>query len=39
MKHGFSKVRPLSGGLDAWIGAGYGVVQFTDPRQPELSTT
>ncbi len=25
MSHGFSRVRPLSGGLDAWIGAGYPV--------------
>lgn len=25
MSHGFKKVRPLHGGLDAWIGAGYSV--------------
>lgn len=25
MKHGFKRVRPLLGGLDAWIAAGYGV--------------
>jgi membrane protein DedA with SNARE-associated domain/rhodanese-related sulfurtransferase len=25
MKHGFKRVRPLSGGLDAWIQAGYHV--------------
>ena len=25
MKHGFKRVRPLFGGLDAWIQAGYGV--------------
>jgi rhodanese-related sulfurtransferase len=27
MNHGFKRVRPLSGGLDAWIAAGYGVEQ------------
>jgi membrane protein DedA with SNARE-associated domain/rhodanese-related sulfurtransferase len=26
MNHGFKKVRPLSGGLDAWVAAGYAVV-------------
>jgi 3-mercaptopyruvate sulfurtransferase SseA len=25
MRHGFRKVRPLFGGLDAWIAAGYAV--------------
>jgi rhodanese-related sulfurtransferase len=25
MNHGFKRVRPLSGGLDAWIAAGYAV--------------
>jgi membrane protein DedA with SNARE-associated domain/rhodanese-related sulfurtransferase len=25
MSHGFTRVRPLAGGLDAWIAAGYGV--------------
>jgi 3-mercaptopyruvate sulfurtransferase SseA len=25
MKHGFKRVRPLFGGLDAWIQAGYDV--------------
>ena len=25
MNHGFKRVRPLHGGLDAWIAAGYGV--------------
>jgi membrane protein DedA with SNARE-associated domain/rhodanese-related sulfurtransferase len=25
MNHGFKKVRPLYGGLDAWVAAGYGV--------------
>jgi membrane protein DedA with SNARE-associated domain/rhodanese-related sulfurtransferase len=26
MRHGFTKVRPLRGGLDAWVAAGYAVV-------------
>jgi membrane protein DedA with SNARE-associated domain/rhodanese-related sulfurtransferase len=30
MDHGFRRVRPLHGGLDAWIAAGYSV----DPRAP-----
>ncbi len=25
MKHGYSRVRPLAGGLDAWLNAGYAV--------------
>jgi 3-mercaptopyruvate sulfurtransferase SseA len=25
MERGYTLVRPLSGGLDAWISAGYGV--------------
>jgi hypothetical protein len=25
MERGYSLVRPLAGGLDAWVGAGYGV--------------
>jgi hypothetical protein len=25
MERGYTLVRPLSGGLDAWVGAGYGV--------------
>jgi membrane protein DedA with SNARE-associated domain/rhodanese-related sulfurtransferase len=25
MNHGFTRVRPLAGGLDAWVAAGYGV--------------
>jgi 3-mercaptopyruvate sulfurtransferase SseA len=29
MKHGFKRVRPLFGGLDAWVQAGYAVE--TDP--------
>jgi membrane protein DedA with SNARE-associated domain/rhodanese-related sulfurtransferase len=31
MNHGFSKVRPLQGGLDAWRAAGYAVVDVTQP--------
>jgi membrane protein DedA with SNARE-associated domain/rhodanese-related sulfurtransferase len=27
MNHGFKRVRPLNGGLDAWVAAGYAVVQ------------
>ena len=29
MNNGFSKVRPLHGGLDAWIAAGYPVDELT----------
>jgi membrane protein DedA with SNARE-associated domain/rhodanese-related sulfurtransferase len=32
MKHGFKKVRPLHGGLDAWVAAGYAVVA----AEPEI---
>jgi membrane protein DedA with SNARE-associated domain/rhodanese-related sulfurtransferase len=32
MNHGFKKVRPLHGGLDAWIAAGYAVVGVTAPQ-------
>jgi rhodanese-related sulfurtransferase len=32
MKHGFKKVRPLHGGLDAWVAAGYAVVAV----EPEI---
>ena len=31
MKHGFEKVRPLHGGLDAWVAAGYAVVGVAAP--------
>jgi membrane protein DedA with SNARE-associated domain/rhodanese-related sulfurtransferase len=27
MNHGFKRVRPLNGGLDAWVAAGYAVVE------------
>jgi membrane protein DedA with SNARE-associated domain/rhodanese-related sulfurtransferase len=30
MNHGFTKVRPLHGGLDAWRAAGYAVVGLTE---------
>ncbi len=29
--HGFERVRPLRGGLEAWIAAGYAVEEFTAP--------
>lgn len=32
MKHGFKHVRPLHGGLDAWLAAGYAVVTSTPPE-------
>jgi membrane protein DedA with SNARE-associated domain/rhodanese-related sulfurtransferase len=35
MSHGFRKVRPLYGGLDAWIAAGYAVVGVTHPAAPD----
>jgi membrane protein DedA with SNARE-associated domain/rhodanese-related sulfurtransferase len=31
--HGFKRVRPLFGGLDAWLAAGYAA-EFTPPPQP-----
>ena len=38
MSHGFRRVRPLHGGLDAWIAAGYAVEEIPAParrgRQP-----
>ena len=35
MNHGFERVRPLAGGLDAWIEAGYGVEAITlAPAEP-----
>jgi membrane protein DedA with SNARE-associated domain/rhodanese-related sulfurtransferase len=36
MNHGFKKVRPLHGGLDAWRAAGYAVVGITN-QSPEGS--
>lgn len=35
MNHGFKKVRPLHGGLDAWVAAGYAVVGVTTPQPLE----
>jgi membrane protein DedA with SNARE-associated domain/rhodanese-related sulfurtransferase len=32
MNHGFKRVRPLHGGLDAWLAAGYLVVTATVPE-------
>jgi len=31
MNHGFKRVRPLHGGLDAWVAAGYAVVTAPQP--------
>lgn len=31
LKHGFRRVRPLHGGLDAWISAGYAVEEIAPP--------
>jgi rhodanese-related sulfurtransferase len=28
IERGYRKVRPLAGGLDAWVDAGYGVEEF-----------
>ena len=28
MDHGFERVRPLLGGLDAWVAAGYQVEEY-----------
>ena len=33
MNHGFKRVRPLHGGLDAWVAAGYAVAR--EPQAPE----
>jgi membrane protein DedA with SNARE-associated domain/rhodanese-related sulfurtransferase len=32
MNHGFKRVRPLHGGLDAWVAAGHGVARNADER-------
>jgi membrane protein DedA with SNARE-associated domain/rhodanese-related sulfurtransferase len=34
MNHGFRRVRPLYGGLDAWIAAGYAVEEIPAPAAP-----
>ena len=36
--HGFKHVRPLHGGLDAWIEAGYAVETITDTRVSIVAT-
>ncbi len=33
MNHGFKRVRPLHGGLDAWLAAGYSVVTGSPPER------
>jgi membrane protein DedA with SNARE-associated domain/rhodanese-related sulfurtransferase len=40
MNHGYTRVRPLYGGLDAWIAAGYAVelLDDLDPAHPASST-
>lgn len=35
LNHGFRKVRPLYGGLDAWVAAGYAVVGVVQPAIEE----
>jgi membrane protein DedA with SNARE-associated domain/rhodanese-related sulfurtransferase len=37
MRHGFTKVRPLLGGLEAWAAAGYAVVGVSEPEPTEGS--
>jgi membrane protein DedA with SNARE-associated domain/rhodanese-related sulfurtransferase len=37
MTHGFARVRPLRGGLDAWVAAGYAVEDIT-PAAPAGAT-
>jgi membrane protein DedA with SNARE-associated domain/rhodanese-related sulfurtransferase len=32
MNHGFKRVRPLQGGLDAWVAAGYAVISTQAPN-------
>jgi membrane protein DedA with SNARE-associated domain/rhodanese-related sulfurtransferase len=39
MNHGFKKVRPLHGGLDAWVAAGYAVVGVGTPQALDGSLT
>jgi rhodanese-related sulfurtransferase len=31
MERGFTLVRPLAGGLDGWVAAGYGVEEAAPP--------
>jgi membrane protein DedA with SNARE-associated domain/rhodanese-related sulfurtransferase len=37
MNHGFKRVRPLLGGLDAWVAAGYSVITAEAPDSQERS--
>jgi membrane protein DedA with SNARE-associated domain/rhodanese-related sulfurtransferase len=37
MNHGFTRVRPLHGGLDAWVAAGYAVVGISRPDPPSTA--
>ncbi len=39
MNHGFKHVRPLHGGLDAWVAAGYAVVGVSEPDSSTRSFT
>jgi rhodanese-related sulfurtransferase len=39
MRHGFKRVRPLHGGLDAWIAAGHPVEPQSTPARPESEGT
>jgi 3-mercaptopyruvate sulfurtransferase SseA len=38
MSNGFKKVRPLYGGLDAWIAAGYAVDAMSVSTDPHTAT-
>ncbi len=38
MNHGFTRVRPLHGGLDAWIEAGYAVDALVDLKQAQTAS-
>jgi rhodanese-related sulfurtransferase len=38
MNHGFKRVRPLYGGLDAWVAAGYAVVSAPAEPAPAAPT-
>jgi membrane protein DedA with SNARE-associated domain/rhodanese-related sulfurtransferase len=38
MAHGFKRVRPLYGGLDAWIAAGYAVERFPEGKVEVIMT-
>ena len=39
MQHGFTRVRPLHGGLDAWIAAGYAVELLADATPEQSAST